>query len=171
MEIRYFTRRRMKNGTFHESGVDQKYIYWYSNGCTHMLSVFTILFSECCREIIRSKRSQGNTVGIIVLDRRRCAHETADQPGDTVLVSCITDGTFYDPDTDIWILFHYLDIRGKDRFLDGCMAVTVSAVLLNVFTGCILPPPEVQIMANGGISYHYHAKQASGCWQQQRYFC
>ena len=59
--------------------------------------------SECCREIIRSKRSQGNTVGIIVLDRRRCAHETADQPGDTVLVSCITDGTFYDPDTDIWI--------------------------------------------------------------------
>ena len=79
------------------------YIYWYSNGCTHMLSVFTILFSECCREIIRSKRSQGNTVGIIVLDRRRCAHETADQPGDTVLVSCITDGTFYDPDTDIWI--------------------------------------------------------------------
>lgn len=62
---------------------------------------FTILFSECCREIIRSKRSQGNTVGIIVLDRRRCAHETADQPGDTVLVSCIIDGTFYDPDTDI----------------------------------------------------------------------
>ena len=55
-------------------------------------------------------------------------------------------------------LFHYLDIRGKDRFLYGCMAVTVSAVLLNVFTGCILPPPEVQIMANGGISYHYHAK-------------
>ena len=49
-------------------------------------------------------------------------------------------------------LFHYLDIRGKDRFLYGCMAVTVSAVLLNVFTGCILPPPEVQIMANGGIS-------------------
>lgn len=34
-------------------------------------------------------------------------------------------------------LFHYLDIRGKDRFLYGCMAVTVSAVLLNVFTGCI----------------------------------
>ena len=101
MEIRYFTRRRMKNGTFHESGVDQKYIYWYSNVCTHMLSVFTILFSECLREIIRSKRSQGNTVGIIVLDRRRCAHETADQPGDTVLVSCVIDGTFYDPDTDI----------------------------------------------------------------------
>ena len=65
--------------------------------------LFTILFSECCREIIRSKRSQGNTVGIIVLDRRRCAHETADQPGDTVLVSCVIDGTFYDPDTDIWI--------------------------------------------------------------------
>lgn len=42
------------------------------------------------------------------------------------------------------------------------MAVTVSAVLLNVFTGCILPPPEVQIMANGGISYHYHAK--TGIW-------
>ncbi len=79
----------------------KKYIYWYSNGCTHMLSVFTILFSECCREIIRSKRSQGNTVGIIVLDRRRCAHETADQPGDTVLVSCVIDGTFYNPDTDI----------------------------------------------------------------------
>ena len=59
-------------------------------------------------------------------------------------------------------LFHYLDIRGKDRFLYGCMAVTVSAVLLNVFTGCILPPPEVQIMANGGISYHYHAK--TGIW-------
>ncbi len=50
----------------------------------------------------------------------------------------------------------------KDRFLYGCMAVTVSAVLLNVFTGCILPPPEVQIMANGGISYHYHAK--TGIW-------
>ena len=68
-----------------------------------MAALICYLFSECLREIIRSKRSQGNTVGIIVLDRRRCAHETADQPGDTVLVSCITDGTFYDPDTDIWI--------------------------------------------------------------------
>lgn len=25
------------------------------------------------------------------------------KPGDTVLVSCVIDGTFYDPDTDIWI--------------------------------------------------------------------
>lgn len=116
-------------------------------------------------------RDQGNTVGIIVLDRRRCAHETADQPGDTVLVSCVIDGTFYDPILIYDFLFHYLDIRGKDRFLYGCMAVTVSAVLLNVFTGYILPPPEVQIMANGGISYHYHAKTGICCWQQQRYFC
>ena len=94
----------MKNGTF-----PKKIINFIPTDITlkviskKSLSVFTILFSECCREIIRSKRSQGNTVGIIVLDRRRCAHETADQPGDTVLVSCITDGTFYDPDTDIWI--------------------------------------------------------------------
>ena len=65
-------------------------------------------------------------------------------------------GLFTIPILIYGFLFHYLDIRGKDRFLDGCMAVTVSAVLLNVFTGCILPPPEVQIMANGGISYHYH---------------
>ena len=71
-------------------------------------------------------------------------------------------GLFTIPILIYGFLFHYLDIRGKDRFLDGCMAVTVSAVLLNVFTGCILPPPEVQIMANGGISYHYHAK--TGIW-------
>ena len=70
-----------------------------------MAALICYLFLLFCflnvAEIIRSKRSQGNTVGIIVLDRRRCAHETADQPGDTVLVSCVIDGTFYDPDTDI----------------------------------------------------------------------
>ena len=80
-------------------------------------------------------------------------------------------GLFTIPILIYGFLFHYLDIRGKDRFLYGCMAVTVSAVLLNVFTGCILPPPEVQIMANGGISTIIMQKQASGCWQQQRYFC
>ena len=52
------------------------------------------------------------------------------QPGDTVLVSCITDGTFYDPDTDIWIFVPLSWHPGKGQisgWLYGCDGVSCPA--------------------------------------------
>ena len=55
-------------------------------------------------------------IGIIVLDRRRCAHETADQPGDTVLVYVSLMGLFTIPILIYGFLFHYLTSGERTDF-------------------------------------------------------
>lgn len=80
-------------------------------------------------------------------------------------------GLFTIPILIYGFLFHYLDIRGKDRFLDGCMAVTVSAVLLNVLPVVFSHRRKCRSWRMAVYPTIIMQKQASGCWQQQRYFC
>ena len=61
-------------------------------------------------------------------------------------------------------LFCVLEITGKTRLLNVCMLVTLAVFILNAFTGCLLPVPEMQVLPDGTISYVYHPRGGMWLW-------
>ena len=61
-------------------------------------------------------------------------------------------------------LFCVLEITGKTRLLNVCMLVTLAVFILNAFTGCLLPVPEMQVLPDGTISYVYHPRGGMCLW-------
>ncbi len=73
-------------------------------------------------------------------------------------------GLFLIPIGVYGFLFCVLEITSQKRLLDICALLSVSAVFVNAFTGCLLPAPALCILPNGDISYVYQAKWGIWLW-------
>ena len=73
-------------------------------------------------------------------------------------------GLFIAPIGLYGFLFYILDISNQDKLLYVCLVISVAAVFLNAFTGCLLPPPEVRVGENGVFAYIYHSKPGLWIW-------
>ena len=78
-------------------------------------------------------------------------------------------GLFIIPIGIYGFLFCVLEIQGKRKLLDICMLASIAAALLNAFTGCLLPVPEMQRLSDGDISYIYHARPGMWLWIAAEY--
>ena len=61
-------------------------------------------------------------------------------------------------------VFCVLHITGKKSLLDFCMLLSVAAILLNGFTGWMLPAPAMRILPDGSISYIYQSQPGIWLW-------
>ena len=61
-------------------------------------------------------------------------------------------------------LFCVLEIQGKQKLLNICMLASIVTLLLNAYTECLLPVPEIQQLPGGNISYIYHARPGIWLW-------
>lgn len=61
-------------------------------------------------------------------------------------------------------LFCVLEITGKGKFLNICMLVSTAAALLNAFTGCLVPAPEVRMLEDETCAYVYHPRIGIWVW-------
>lgn len=73
-------------------------------------------------------------------------------------------GLFIIPIAVYGFLFCVLEITGKTKLLNVCMLVTLAVFILNAFTGCLLPVPEMQVLPDGTISYVYHPRVGMWLW-------
>lgn len=73
-------------------------------------------------------------------------------------------GLFIIPIAVYGFLFCVLEITGKTKLLNVCMLLTLAVFILNAFTGCLLPVPEMQVLPDGTISYVYHPRGGMWLW-------
>ena len=85
-------------------------------------------------------------------------------PGEAFWYQFSMLGLFIIPIAIYGFLFCVLEITGKAKLLNACMLATLIVFFLNVFTGCLLPTPEIQVLPDGDISYVYHAKGGMWLW-------
>ena len=73
-------------------------------------------------------------------------------------------GLFIIPIAVYGFLFCVLEITGKTKLLNVCMLLTLAVFILNAFTGCLLPVPEMQVLPDGTIFYVYHPRGGMWLW-------
>lgn len=83
-------------------------------------------------------------------------------PGEAFWYQFSMLGLFIIPIAVYGFLFCVLEITGKTKLLNVCMLLTLAVFILNAFTGCLLPVPEMQVLPDETISYVYHPR--GGMW-------
>lgn len=73
-------------------------------------------------------------------------------------------GLFIIPVGIYGFLFYVLEITGKDKLLNVCMVASTAVILLNAFTGCLLPVPQVRLLPSGEVFYMYQVKWGLWLW-------
>lgn len=85
-------------------------------------------------------------------------------PGEAFWYQFSMLGLFIIPIAIYGFLFCVLEITDKGKFLNACMLATLAVFFLNVFTGWLLPLPEMMLLPDGTITYVYHARGGMWLW-------